>query len=48
VLPGAVVGGFAAARYTVLSRFVLELVLAAFVALHIKLVRGMEEMPPTP
>ena len=35
---------FAAARYTVLSRFVLTFVLVAFVALHIQLARGMEEM----
>ncbi len=45
MLPGAAVGGFATARYTVLSRFVLEFVLAAFVALHIQLARGIEEMP---
>jgi len=41
---GAAVGVFAAARYTVLSRFVLAFVLVAFVVLHIQLARGMEEM----
>jgi methyl-accepting chemotaxis protein len=38
------VGVFAAARYTAFSRFVLTFVLVAFVALHIQLARGMEEM----
>ncbi|WP_138513759.1 methyl-accepting chemotaxis protein [Rhodoferax bucti] len=37
-------GVFAMARYTVLSRFVLAFVMVAFVALHIQLARGMEEM----
>ncbi|CAM8638487.1 Tar Methyl-accepting chemotaxis protein [Comamonadaceae bacterium] len=44
VLLGAAVGIFAVARYTVLSRFVLAFILVAFVALHIQLARGMEEM----
>jgi methyl-accepting chemotaxis protein len=44
VLPGAAVRGFATARYSVLRRFVLEFVPAAFVALHIQLARGMEEI----
>ncbi|NBW50044.1 MAG: chemotaxis protein, partial [Betaproteobacteria bacterium] len=44
VLLGAAVGVFAAARYSVLSRFVLAFVLVAFVVLHIQLARGMEEM----
>ncbi|WP_296511127.1 methyl-accepting chemotaxis protein [Rhodoferax sp.] len=37
-------GVFAVARYSVMSRFVLAFVLVAFVALHIQLARGMEEM----
>ena len=44
MLPGAAVRGFATARYSVLRRFVLEFVPAAFVALHIQLARGMEEI----
>ncbi len=37
-------GVFAMARYTMASRFVLAFVLVSFVALHIQLARGMEEM----
>ena len=44
ILLAIAVGVFAMARYTVLSRFVLAFVLVAFVALHIQLARGMEEM----
>ncbi len=44
MLPGAAVRGFAIARYSVLSRVVLEFVLATFGAMHIQLARGMKEM----
>ena len=44
LLLGLAFGVFAVARYTVLSRFVLAFVLVSFVALHIQLARGMEEM----
>jgi methyl-accepting chemotaxis protein len=44
ILLGAAFGVFAVARYTTVSRFVLTFILASFVALHIQLARGMEEM----
>lgn len=44
LLLAVAMGVFAVARYTTLSRFVLAFVLVAFVALHIQLARGMEEM----